>query len=286
MKVHLDCIPCFLKQALEAVRFVTDDEELQEGILRDVIFELQEMDWRKKPPEIAHVVHWVIRENFKMEDPYKRVKRQYNDVALAMYPELKKLVNESATPLLSAVRLAIAGNVIDFAIGRDFDLEKTISSVQEKDFKIYHFSEFVRTLERSQNITFLADNTGEIVFDKILLETIMSEYNIKKILFAVKAAPIINDATLEDARYVGVDKLPGLELIEVGVGIPGIGMERTSEEFLSLISNSDMVISKGQGNYEALSEHEEIFFLLMVKCPVIASDLGVNIGDIILKGGR
>ena len=285
MRVHLDCIPCFQRQALDAARFITDDEKMHENIIRAVISELQGMDWKKSPPEIAHVVHKIIRDESGVEDPYKDVKKYYNDITLKMYPELKKTVNNSATPLLTAVRLAIAGNVIDFGAKSDFDLNETLSLVLKKDFKIYHFSEFVRSLEKANNILYLADNAGEIVFDRILLETIFKEYNVEKTLFALKGAPIINDATYEDAKYVGINNLKGLEFIKVGVGIPGTGIERTSNEFQDVILKSDIVISKGQGNYEALSELRGIFFLLMVKCPVVAEDLGVKVDDIILKGG-
>jgi uncharacterized protein with ATP-grasp and redox domains len=141
-------------------------------------------------------------------------------------------------------------------------------------------------LEKSRSITFLADNAGEVLFDRILLETIMAIYKIEKTLFAVKGAPIINDATYEDAEYVGLNNLKGLEFIKVGVGIPGTGMERTSKDFLDIITKSDIVISKGQGNYEALSELKKIFFLLMVKCPVVADHLGVKVDDIVLTGGH
>lgn len=284
MKVHLDCIPCFQRQALEAARFVTDDGRIHENILKAVIAKLKCVDWKISPPEIAHIVHEIVRNESGVKDPYKTVKKYYNDVALKMYPELKKIVNDSATPLLTAVRLAIAGNVIDFGARSNFDLKKTISLVLEKDFEIYHFSEFVRTLEKSQNLVFLADNAGEVVFDKILLESILTGYDIKKTLFAVKGAPIINDAMYEDAEYVGINNLNNIEFIKVGV--PERGMKRTSKEFLKILSKSDIVISKGQGNYEALSEQKKIFFLLMVKCPVVADDLGVKVGDIILKGGQ
>jgi uncharacterized protein with ATP-grasp and redox domains len=286
MRVHLDCIPCFQRQALCAARFVTDDEKVQERIMRAVIDKLQAMDWEKSPPEIAHKVHEIVRKESGEDDPYKDVKKQYNDIALNMYHELQKIVNDSATPLQTAVRLAIAGNIIDFGAKTDFDLRKTMAIVLKKEFKIYHFSEFVKNLEKAQNIVFLGDNAGEILFDRILIETIQDRYNIENILFAVKGAPIINDATYEDAEYVGLNKLKGLEFIKVGVGIPGSGMARTSKEFRDILKKSDMVISKGQGNFEALSEIKGIFFLLMAKCPVVADHLNVKVDDIVLTGGK
>ena len=283
MKAKLDCIPCFQRQALEATRFVTEDIILQEKILRRVITELENMDWSGTPPEIAHIVHQIVKEECKVNDPYKDIKNQYNDIALSLYPEMKEIVNNSTDPLLSAVRLAIAGNIIDFGASSQFDLNETISKVLEKEFAINDFDKLLETLGRSRVLLYLADNTGEIVFDKILLETILNMYKINKILFGVKGAPIINDAMLEDAKYVGIQTLPEVEFIEIGIDIPNTGVERNSKEFYDILTNSDIVISKGQGNYEALSKHSDIFFLLMAKCPVIADDLNVKIGDIILK---
>ena len=283
MKVKLDCIPCFQRQALEASRFVTKNINLQEKILRRVITELGAMDWTGTPPEMAHIVHHIVKQECKVNDPYKDIKKQYNDIALSLYPEMKGMVNNSVDPLLTAVRLAIAGNIIDFGASSQFDLNETIPNVLEKEFAINDFDKLLETLGRSKVLLYLADNTGEIVFDKILLETILNKYKIGKILFGVKGAPIINDAMLEDAEYVGINKLPGVEFIKIGIDVPNTGLERNSPEFYNLLSSSDIVISKGQGNYEALSKHSDIFFLLMAKCPVIADDLNAKIGDIIFK---
>lgn len=283
MKVHLDCIPCFQRQALQALRFVINDVEEQERILRLIIAKLESMDWTTTPPEMAHIVHNIVREECGVEDPYKDIKKSYNDIVLSLYPEIKRSVEDSEEPLLTAVRLAIAGNIIDLGANSDFDLNKTISDVLEKEFAIFDFEELTTILENANTMAFLADNTGEIVFDKILLETILDRYKIDKILFAVKGAPQINDATIDDAEYVGIDNLQGTEFVKVGIGLPGSGIERSSKEFHNILGSVDLVISKGQGNYEALSGYHDIFFLLMAKCPVIANDLNVNIGDIILK---
>ena len=283
MKVHLDCIPCLQRQALQALRFVTQDVAVQERILRLVVAKLERMDWTGTPPEMAHVVHRIVIEECGVEDPYEEVKKRYNDLVLHLYPEIKRTVEESKEPLLAAVRMAIAGNIIDFGANSEFDLSKTIFAVSSMEFAIFDYPEFTTILENANTMIYLADNTGEIVLDKILLETILDRYKIEKILFAVKGAPIINDATIDDAKYVGIDKLPGVEFVKVGTGLPNSGIERRSKEFNNILDSADIVISKGQGNYEALSDHAGIFFLLMAKCPVIASDLNVKIGDIVLK---
>ncbi|MHA1132249.1 MAG: damage-control phosphatase ARMT1 family protein [Candidatus Helarchaeota archaeon] len=284
MKANLDCIPCFLRQALEAVRFITDDEIIQERVLRKVLTELQDIDWQQTPPQIARKVHRIVREETGVKDPYFKVKQEYNEIALNLYSNLNNLVSGAEKPLYTAVKLAIAGNIIDFGAKADFNLNATIEKVLNTPLKIDHFSQFIERLSSARKIVYLGDNSGEIVFDRVLLETILARYNIKQIHFAVKGAPILNDATIEDAKYVGLDRIPGLDFIKIGIGIPGTGYERHSKEFLDLLVQSDIIISKGQGNYEALSEVKGIFFLLMAKCPVIAKDLDVEIGDTILKG--
>ncbi|NVM52666.1 MAG: DUF89 family protein [Candidatus Helarchaeota archaeon] len=284
MRTHLDCIPCFQRQALQAVRFTTDDEKTQERVLRKVITALQQIDWKQTPPQIARIVHKIVRDETAERDPYLKVKKESNDNALELYPSMKKLVTKSEKPLYTAIQIAIAGNIIDFGAMANFNLKETISKVLKTPFIINDFSKFVQVLSKSQTLTYLGDNTGEIVLYRLLLETILNKYKIKRIQFAVKGAPIINDATIEDAIFVGLNQISGLEFIKIGIGIPGTGLERHDKEFLKVIEESDMVISKGQGNYEALSDQKNIFFLLLAKCPVVAKDLGVKVGDIILKG--
>ena len=261
----------------------TDDEEKQEEILRRAIKELLDLNWDRRPTEIAHKIHGMVKEMSGDKDPYREVKKKYNDLALALYPALKEQIKRSNTPLLTAVRLSIAGNVIDFGASSNFDIHRTIDEVLVKEFAISDYKKFVERLERARKIIYLADNTGEIVFDKLLLETILSRYEIGKIIFVVKATPIINDAMYEDAIYVGIDKIPNIEFMEIGAGSDS-GITRESKTFLDMLEESYIAISKGQGNYESLSDVDGIFFLLMAKCPVIARDLGVEVGDIILKG--
>jgi len=286
MKTHLDCIPCFQKQALNATRFVTDDVELQERILRRVIHLLADMDWRTTPPEMAHGVHRIVLEGCNYDDPYKNVKKRDNDIVLKWYSDLKAMVQESEEPVQTAALLSIAGNVIDYGVGVDIKLEETISRAMEKGLTVDDNEAFHKSLKKAKKLALLADNAGEIVFDKLMLETILEYYKIDNIIIAIKGAPIINDATREDAVHAGLDKIPGVEFFRVGTGIPGSGAERNSKEFRDMLDGVDMVISKGQGNYEALSEEGGIFFLLMAKCPVVADDLGVPVGSFILKEVR
>jgi uncharacterized protein with ATP-grasp and redox domains len=283
MKLNLDCIPCFQRQALQAVRFISDDEKLHERVLREVAKKLLDSNWDLTPPELAHHVHSIVKRITNENDPYKEVKRESNDLVLKMYPELKQKVNKSRDPLRTAVRLAIAGNIIDFGVPHEFNLEETIREVLKKQFAIDDYQKLKEKLKDAETLLFFVDNAGEIVLDKLLVETFLETKKLEKIDFVVKGGPIINDATLEDAVYMGLDGLPNSEFLAISNGEVGTGPARSSQTVKRWIREHDLVVSKGQGNYEGLSEHDGLFFMLMVKCPIIASDLGVEVGDIILE---
>lgn len=283
MKLNLDCIPCFQKQALQAVRFISDDNNLQQKVLKEVIKELLKSDWQSTPPELAHKVHTLVKKITKETDPYKRVKKESNDLVLEMYPMLKKRVKNSRDPLGTALRLAIAGNIIDYGVMQQFNLEGTIKEVLKKKFAIYDYAKFKDTLRNAKTLLFFVDNAGEVGLDKLLVETILEEKKFEKIVFVVKGGSIINDATLEDALYMGLDLLPNTSFLAISNGEVGTGPERNSQEVKRWIVEYDVVVSKGQGNYEGLSEFQGLFFMLMAKCPLVAADLGVKVGDIVLK---
>jgi uncharacterized protein with ATP-grasp and redox domains len=283
MKLNLDCIPCFQRQALQAVRFISDDEKLHERVLREVAKKLLESNWDLTPPELAHQVHSIVRRITNEKDPYKEVKRESNDLVLKIYPELEEKVKKSRDPLRTAVRLAIAGNIIDFAVLQEFNLEETIREVLKKQFVVDDYEKLKEKLKDAETLLFFVDNAGEIGLDKLLVETFLETKKLEKIDFVVKGGPIINDATLEDAVYMGLDRLPNSKFLTISNGEARTGPARSSQTVKKWIKEHDLVISKGQGNYEGLSEHNGLFFMLMVKCPIIASDLGVEVGDIILE---
>jgi uncharacterized protein with ATP-grasp and redox domains len=283
MKLNLDCIPCFQRQALQAVRFISDDEKLHERVLREVTKKLLESNWDLTPPELAHQVHSIVKRITKENDPYKEVKKESNDLVLKIYPELKEKVKKSRDQLRTAVRLAIAGNIIDFAVLQEFNLKDTIREVSKKRFIIDDYQKLKEKLKDAETLLFFVDNAGEIGLDKLLVETFLEAKKLEKIDFVVKGGPIINDATLEDAVYMGLDGLPNSEFLTINNGEVGTGPARSSQTVKRWIKEHDLVIAKGQGNYEGLSEHDGLFFMLMVKCPIIASDLGVEVGDIILE---
>jgi len=289
MKLRLDCVVCIAKQALKAARLATNDPKVHEEVLRRVMRRLIGMEWVGTPPQLVRAsrVIELIAELTGVDDPYKDLKRASNDEALAMVDEVKSLIALHGDPLRAAVKVAIAGNIIDFAAVETYNLRATIEQVLKQEPVIDDYNRLREEVLGAETLLYFADNAGEIVFDKLLIEEMIKVRGkpFRRISFVVKGGPIINDATIEDALYVGLDKLPNIEFKKVSSGKPGTGPERSSPEVLSWIRNHDLVISKGQGNYEDLSDVRGVYFLLMAKCPVVAEDIGVKVGDIVIKRG-
>jgi len=278
MRTYLDCIPCFVDQALRAGRIATDDEKILKRILDEVGMMLRDIPLESTPPETGMLVYEKVREITGEFDPYKELKIESAEKALALYPSLERIVEQSNDKLLTAIRMAIAGNVIDFGPNKVFDIEEEIDDVLKKEFAIYDYDKFKDGLDKTNEILYLGDNAGEAVFDRILIEELK-----KPVTYVVRDVPVINDVTYEDAIQAGIDEVASI--VSSGTSAPGTILKTCNAEFKEEYNNSDFIISKGQGNYEGLSnERRPIFFLLKVKCHVIAHDIGVNVGDIILKG--
>jgi len=282
MKTYLDCFPCVVRQTLEASRIATKDEKLQREILDSVLKILPDFPLTVSPPEIAVSVHRIIKKISGNKDPYKEIKEEYNEKAMQLYSSLKQKIINSENSLLTAVKLAIAGNIIDFgALGKNFNLNGTIEEVLSSNLAINHFKKFKNDILKASSILYIGDNAGEIVFDKLLIEEI-KKYIEVDIMFVVRGEPILNDVTLEDAKFVNMDKI--VKVISNGNDAPATVFSDSSDEFKKAFNSTDMVIAKGQGNYETLSEIERnIYFLLKVKCLVLAKDIECNVGDNILK---
>jgi len=281
MKTFLDCMPCFLSQTLQVVRISTDDENMHFLALKKVMEQLSSVSLTASPPEIAREVYRAVRKITDVNDPYKKAKMEQNRLALELSSELQNIIKESDDPLYLALKLAIAGNIIDLGIKKRIDdLRGEIFNTINIPLSVDHYPEFKKKILKAQTLLYFGDNAGEIVFDKIFIEEIKKIKNIK-VTFVVRGAPIINDVTMEDADFVKMDEVA--EVVSNGFDAPGTILQRSDPIISELFSRADMVISKGQGNYESLSgQDKEIFFLLKAKCHVVARDIGVNEGDAIL----
>ena len=283
MKTYLDCYPCFLRQALEASRMVGADEEQQRLALNRVLDLLRQVDASRTPPEIGDQVHRIVRQETGAADPYRAAKARSTREALALYPRLKERLARADDPLDTAIRLSIAGNIIDFGPAPRYELWEVVERVLAQPFEIDDGGAFHDALSHAGQVLYLADNAGETVFDRLLIETLVETYPLS-VLYAVKGGPVLNDATVEDAQAAGLDRVA--DVIHTGTDAPGTILGQCSKAFRQVYDAANVVIAKGQANYETLSDEDKgIFFLLQLKCPVIARDVGATIGSIFLWQG-
>ncbi len=283
MRTYLDCYPCFLRQTLAALRLVTNREEEQKRILDLVMEALPTLPLAYSPPRIAKTVYEIITRETGVEDPYREIKRTSNRQALAALPELTSIIKQKPEPLRAAASLAISGNLIDFGVQHEgFKLSEGLSRHFPEHFDLDDFPAFARQLPTTSKLLYIGDNAGEIVADKIFITSMKNAYPQLEVGFAVRGAPIINDVTMEDARQVGMDEVA--VLVDSGCRAPALLEDEMSPEISDWFRQATMVVAKGQGNYESLSQsRHDIFFLLQCKCPVVADDLGVKVGSTIFK---
>ncbi|MHC4517521.1 MAG: damage-control phosphatase ARMT1 family protein [Planctomycetota bacterium] len=280
MQTYFDCIPCAIRQVLDAVRMITDDEAMHETVLREVLGLWRDADMCESPPALAQKVHRIVRRLTGVADPYLELKNRYNRLALEMYPELKQRVADSPDPFETAVRLSIAGNIIDFGVNSTLDegaVEDTIARSLTDPLDREALEQLRTGVDRAQNILYLGDNTGEIVFDRLLIEQLPTE----KVTFVVRGGPILNDALIADAETAGLTNL--VKVIDNGTDAPGTILEHCSAAFREQFEKADLIIAKGQGNFETLNDTDrDVLFLLRPKCVVLARHLSCELGRLVV----
>jgi len=281
MKTNFDCMPCFIRQAIDAARMATSDEKVHEQVLRGVLDEASRMNMDQSPPVMGQQIHRIVRKLSRNKDPYKQVKERFNQYAIELYPQYKRIIDQSSDPLEAAVRLTIAGNIIDLGPNSEIDQsgidDATVHALSGR--LLGNMGLLEEAVRSAENILYLGDNSGEIVFDRLLIE----QLPVDKVTFAVRGSSIINDATMVDAEATGMTGL--VHVIDNGSDAPGTIIEECSDVFRRHFDKADLVISKGQGNYETLSDAEKrIFFILKAKCPVIAQHIGCEVGSLVIEG--
>jgi uncharacterized protein with ATP-grasp and redox domains len=288
MNTCLDCIPCFLRQALETARRVTSDIRIHREIVRDVLRMSAEMDLGRPPPFVGQAIHRRLRELTGVEDPYHAAKRHFNRLAMDALPELAANVKRAPEPLLAAAKLSIAANAIDMGIPEpltEVEVRSALLGAPHEPLRGEAEEVFRTAVADATDILYLMDNAGEIAVDRLLVEELGPE----RATVGVRGAPVLNDATIADAREVGMHDL--VEVIDNGSDAPGTILADCSVSFQQRFARADLVIAKGQGNFETLSGvRANIFFLFKVKCPVVACQVGAPVGAHVLlhepRGGQ
>jgi len=279
MKTSLDYIPCLLRQALEAARLVSADPDVHEQVMREVLHRAVEMDLNQSPPAMAQRIHRQLREITGIADPYLAAKTRQNRISLELLPALRVEVQSSDSPLLTAARIAIAGNMIDMGVSGDVseaDVRQAMRQARSERF-CGEQELFRQAIAQARSILYLADNAGEIAFDRLLIEQMPPG----RVTLGVRGAPVINDATRVDAQAVGLDAL--VEIVDNGSDAPGTLLEDCSQEFCRRFAAADLIIAKGQGNFESLSHQPgNLFFLFKVKCSMVANQMKQPMGTHVL----
>ncbi|MCK5679484.1 DUF89 family protein [bacterium] len=281
MKTYLDCLPCFMNQIVRVGRLLKISETDCCAMLREFADDFAEIKLDDPPPKTSIKLYDMISRYSGVEDPFKEIKDESTKKALALYPELKQRVEEADSPLSLAAKFAVAGNVIDFGVASQFDLSAELDRVVDDGaFGKWLESDFFLALGGADWLLYLGDNTGETVMDRLFIETIVKE-TATPVTYIVREKPIINDAILADAVAAGIDQCA--KIISSGCRAPGTVLDLCSPEFIDLFHNAPLIVSKGQGNFETLSEVKApIFFFLKAKCQVVAEHLEVNLGDLVL----
>jgi len=266
---------------MEAIRKSTNEKDVSEKALREVLAYLLHEERSKNTPELGTNVHRIVKKITGNGDPYRKPKEEDNRLALDLYPKLKQIVKDSEDQLLTAVKIAISGNAVDFGPRIEIDIEKEVQNMLQQRLAINDIDQLEDSVLRTKRILYLADNAGETFFDRILIEE-LAKIEVR-VTYVVKDAPILNDATFQDAAISGVAQIS--RVISTGTDCTGILFNECSDEFLEEFKRSKLVVSKGQGNYESLNDasNKEIFFLLKVKCPLIADSIGYRTGSLVLK---
>jgi len=277
VKAKLECLICGLKQGLRTARQAGASEDVQHRLLVELMGTLAGADLSLTPAQVSQGVYEAVNRLTGVEDPYAEAKARHNQAALGLLDRLHEAVRRSADPLSTALRLAAAGNIIDLGVLEDRHVDEHLESVLRVELARDDSALLLERLRKPCSILYLLDNAGEIVFDRVLMEQLRGH----DVCAVVKSGPIINDVTRKDAETVGVDQVA--RVVELGCNSIGVNLERASEEFHRCFRQADVVISKGQGNFETLDETPaEIFFILRVKCDIIARHLGVDVHDSVL----
>lgn len=278
MKIHNNCLPCLINQVVKVAEMTGADD--QEILFKKVFRRLGDLDFTETNPEIIGMTFELLKEHIGNSDPYGEIRLYYNKLFLSMMDTFASKIDSAPNPFKQAVLYAIMGNIIDFNPIHNSSMEDIMQQFADADkvsLTVDHLDQMASDLKNSKKLLYLGDNCGEICLDKLLLREIKRRNPCTQIYFGVRGTPVVNDSIEADAYFVGIDEYATI----IGNGDNSLGtvLCRTSDEFRQIYGEADVIIAKGQANYESLSEEHEknIYFLLVTKCDVIAKDIGVAI---------
>lgn len=283
-----DCYPCFFHQVLSLTTLCQLDDNEKRSVFEQCMTYLQQSHGQNVA--VQHAIRFATDNAINTAqqaddfDPFGKIKTTSNEIAQRYYPSLEKMIGNAKSALKTAIKIAAAGNIIDFGAKRhsDIDIEQELFTIDQRGFGIFHYDEFCQELAQAKSLLYICDNAGEIVLDKILVNQLKALYPDLTITCAVREKPIINDATLADAEAAGLTTVA--RVMSSGSIYPGTIIEETSDEFRTLFKSADIIIAKGQGNFETLLDlnARNLFFILRIKCKMMAQRANTAIGNLVL----
>jgi uncharacterized protein with ATP-grasp and redox domains len=283
MKIDEACIGCIINQSVRVADALHASESLSNELTSTVTDMSKSFSYNDTPPEIASYVYEKMALIANKKDLYDEVKEVSTKKALSFVPHLEKKLQNLADKLLTATKIAVAGNVIDLAAAVEFDLKDELEKIFDTPFAHNDFDMLQKKLHSAKTVLLIGDNVGEHIFDYMYIKTLKKLYPNAEYFYMVRGNPIINDVTMKEALEAGFDKI--CEVVDSGVNTPGFVYGRANSYSKELFNRADLIISKGMGNYECMndSHRTDICFLLKIKCGVVAASLKKEIGDIICK---
>jgi len=279
MQLFPECYGCLVRQAVSAMNSAGVDQITQIHTIKEVLRTLEKGDDSLTPSNLAGQTNQVIREIVGIDDLYKDIKRKSHLMAEEYLEDLIDLSKEGNDKLEQGLKISAAGNIIDVIHANDYDLWDEVITTVNQELLGGGVEAFRQRINESPYLLYLADNVGETVFDRVFIETLDIP-----VIYAVKGGPILNDATREDALAAGIEQIA--EIVETGSRAPGTILSQCSEEFQHLYEESNLILAKGQANYETLDDKgDKIFFLLRVKCPILSREIDTPLGNLVLKQG-
>jgi uncharacterized protein with ATP-grasp and redox domains len=289
MNLALECYPCILRQAVSAIGLGELDDTLGKRLMDETMTDLLNRSESESPQTaIVRMYERIERLLPGRETPldlFSTIKKESNATAMQYFNYLESFVDSAPSPLEEGVRKAAAGNIIDFgALAHgNVDIETEIRNIPSLRFSVYDFQPLKERLAGTKTLLYIGDNTGEIVFDRVFIRRLKRDFPEIRVVFATRSRPVLNDATVEDAHDVGLDQ--EAEIISSGCGLPGVVLDKTTAQFQDLFSSADLIIAKGQGNYEGLIDvHDDrLFCILRIKCRRVGMDVGAPVGALVLR---
>ncbi|MBN2605286.1 MAG: DUF89 family protein [Bacilli bacterium] len=286
MKTSLECMECNVKQLVKVSKLLGVSAEKQEQASRRLFSMLSNVNFNLPNPQVMEETWKIITSAFANDDPYLEIKKEYNDLLLDAFCEIEEIINHASNSYLAGLKIAVTGNLIDFAAKHKFSKDELLERVRNYDnisFAINDAVQLEHQLKKANSLFYIGDNCGEIVLDKLFIQVIKKMNPEIVVYFGVRGGPILNDVTVNDAIDVGMNDVA--MIVSSGVAAPGVLLDKSTSEFVNLFEKCDVVIAKGQGNYESLNDikKDNLYLLLMVKCPYIASEIKVQTMDYIIK---